>query len=327
MRAWGNYRVWIWVGLICLCLFVFGQPTSRWSNPTKIAHPFQESIAVQHQEKSATIEGVATRKTQDGDRDAAGIQSLKSAKNQQTSASNENKSAKGDDGPKSTDWIVAIFTIVLAVVAALQAHWTRVAVNAARMSAEIARSAMTDLERAFVVHKKFDTEVGVDAEGTQVLSISTIFENSGTTLTRHLIQHGNMGLVVGNLPTNFDFPDVETGTDPSRFVIGPKASGGSAAFSIPLAALEGVKKGELNFFLWGWAEYDDIFQGTPRHRTEYCFQLTAIIGAISQRNFEYRAYEKHNGMDEECAPESWRTRKGGAWIEPRKPRMKTKKEI
>ena len=31
----------------------------------------------------------------------------------------------------------------------------------------------------------------------------------------------------------------------------------------------------FRWYVWGWAEYDDVFSGTSRHRTEFCFEVKA----------------------------------------------------
>jgi hypothetical protein len=70
------------------------------------------------------------------------------------------------------------------------------------------------------------------------------------------------------------------------------------------------KKKELEVFLYGWVEYDDVFEGTPRHRTEYCTQIVVegdvtihtLPGNPEQPHvpFRYQGHKKHNGADEEC---------------------------
>ncbi len=51
----------------------------------------------------------------------------------------------------------------------------------------------------------------------------------------------------------------------------------------------------------GWAEYDDVFSGTKRHRTEFCHEL--IVGgnpAAGKATITLSVYPRFNGMDEEC---------------------------
>jgi hypothetical protein len=54
-------------------------------------------------------------------------------------------------------------------------------------------------------------------------------------------------------------------------------------------------------YLWGWIEYDDIFPGSVRHRTEFCFQI--IFERLPPTNegwLRYEPYSRFNAADEDC---------------------------
>ncbi len=54
-------------------------------------------------------------------------------------------------------------------------------------------------------------------------------------------------------------------------------------------------------FIWGWADYDDVFAGTPRHRTEFCFRVEVIAGSDGQALVTFPIYSQFNAFDEECS--------------------------
>jgi hypothetical protein len=221
---------------------------------------------------------------------------------------------------KSTDLAVAVFTGFLLIATALQAAWTRAAVRAAERSANIANNSLTKLERAFVVQKRFDTRAGVTADKQQILRIGCVLENSGSTPTQHCIIKMNVGVFAKELTDTFEFFDVE-GEDAIRSVIGPKSTSQTEALNVLMSEVENATKGTVAIYFWGWAEYDDIFDGTSRHRTEFCFRLVDYKGPLSQGNLTFETHRVHNGLDDECPHQRWRTGKGGVWNEPRLPSL------
>lgn len=69
-----------------------------------------------------------------------------------------------------------------------------------------------------------------------------------------------------------------------------------------LVNIQHVQQGTEHIYIWGWVDYDDIFDGTERHRTEFCFELM-IVGnpaANNPANISTRTYRAHNGTDTEC---------------------------
>jgi hypothetical protein len=223
--------------------------------------------------------------------------------------------------------VQAFFTAFAAIAAAYAAYEAGRAARAAMRSADVANRSLTHLERAFVVFKDIHRVGNELRKGESYAMVMVEIENSGTTPPRHLITQAtfrvfdNAELKDGDLPADFQYLDVETGSDPASFVLGPKASARLNAFGIKFSDLERIDRGEARGYIWGWSEYDDIFDDTPRHRTEYCFWIRTIAKPISSGHIEWAAYKHHNGLDDECPREHWRTTKSGVWIEPRKPKL------
>ena len=65
--------------------------------------------------------------------------------------------------------------------------------------------------------------------------------------------------------------------------------------------LSDLVAGRSQFMVWGWAEYDDIFTGTKRHRTEFAAQLK-VTSPDGGKSFAVipMARPNYNGSDEEC---------------------------
>jgi hypothetical protein len=74
--------------------------------------------------------------------------------------------------------------------------------------------------------------------------------------------------------------------------------------------MEAIRDGSQSLYLWGWAEYDDVFPGTPRRRTEFCYRIfvmgdptDATVGnepGPQKVSFRWHLHNSHNGADGEC---------------------------
>jgi hypothetical protein len=72
---------------------------------------------------------------------------------------------------------------------------------------------------------------------------------------------------------------------------------------IPRTAFDNWHDEFSHLYVWGWAEYDDVFDGTERHRTEFCYSIgfsdRHAADIVSSDFIRYRHY-KGNGVDQEC---------------------------
>lgn len=109
-------------------------------------------------------------------------------------------------------------------------------------------------------------------------------------------------------PWDYDFPDLDNAGNPlpSRgeglvFFIGPKATKFSHTLKIPITLVEQVGDGKARLFVWGRAEYNDVFENTPPHHTEFCNEV--IITNFSRENnkveasVQFTLYGSHNLAD------------------------------
>ncbi len=230
---------------------------------------------------------------------------------------------------KVSDAIIAIFTIVLAMKTAglfqetaglkeatlrlheagerqlelmkefnaAQSRKMQSSIAAANRSAAAAEDALIKLQRAFVLLRDLSTEVDKNSGGViQAVKFTARWENSGSSPTKWFLMRINLAYFDPNKEPIF----VDQGEWPSNHsVIGPRALANALSISTPNIDLRSVVDGTRNLFVWGWAEYDDIFVGTPRHRTEFCFQVL-IQDDGTKTSITTRQHSQHNGADEEC---------------------------
>jgi hypothetical protein len=182
------------------------------------------------------------------------------------------------------DAFLIVFTLALVVCTAILA-WV----------AYRQYKAMLLTQRAFVFLKTFIVH---PAQDPNKLIIIPVWENSGTTQTKNLFCHVNWYAVpLPGMPDNFNYPDLGQ-RQLFPMLIGPKSTIVGAEVSIDEIAVNQVIQGHGRCYIWGWAEYNDIFSKI-RHRTEFCYEivLSALDGGIHP---ELRIYGPHNGADKQC---------------------------
>lgn len=198
---------------------------------------------------------------------------------------------------------VSLLTLVLAL--STVALWW-----ATRQLWRSAERALMTTERAFVFLKGYTPAAwGENEKGELVWFITPVLENSGSTPTRHMLCHVSVKVFNGPVPEDFDFPDfwdpeIKPGNRPG--FIGPKAITMMARVSVRLDDLQQVQNGSRKALLYGWAEYDDVFDG-PRHRFEFCSEIM-VAGPLTELTSVLPVfYHRHNGSDDECmkAPTPW----------------------
>jgi hypothetical protein len=106
------------------------------------------------------------------------------------------------------------------------------------------------------------------------------------------------------LPDDFTFPDFPAIDANTQALIGPNATIESSQLDVLLNEMRAVRDGVQNLYLWGWAEYDDVFPSTPRRRTEFCYRIF-VMGdpsnpAPNKVSFRWSLHKTHNGADGEC---------------------------
>jgi hypothetical protein len=188
--------------------------------------------------------------------------------------------------------------------------------RAARIAAEIAEHALVKTEPAFLFHRgvAIAAITGVDGH-IRGWRFMLSWHNSGSTPAKGVLMNTGLYWVdkvdvvedVADLPREFDFPDTygfREPTDRVRLSIGPGGEIAGDPKDIEISELERAYHRQCRIFIWGWVDYNDIFPQTPRHRTEYCFEI--VVSSDPSRHeagtstFMFFAYGTHNGIEEEC---------------------------
>jgi hypothetical protein len=204
--------------------------------------------------------------------------------------------------------LLVLWTLYFTRVAAVAA---KDAANAAIKQVELSRQALMETERAFVFVSKMHAIAGFSASKQKVIdwTFYLIWENSGNTPTRNMKMGTNWHSFDNELPDDFDFPEVGGRPFEVPMMLGPKATTWSGECVIPIEVLEDVRMGKKHVYLWGWVEYNDVFDGSKRHRTESCTHLiVAGDPKIHQHGpnnepmvpFLYNGHRFFNGADGEC---------------------------
>jgi len=125
-------------------------------------------------------------------------------------------------------------------------------------------------------------------------------ENRGRTPTRHGLMNVNHIQQAEPLPKDFPYLD---GPKTETVLIGPDHGVMSPVINVPVDRMMQVVRGNQRLFIWGWIDYNDVFPGTPRHRTEFCFEIVPDRGMpITDENTTLRSefHGPHNGADGDC---------------------------
>jgi len=192
---------------------------------------------------------------------------------------------------------------------------TKVAADAAKESAQVARDTLTSTRRAFVSLKHITAEpvmISRGLEGDQEAQhwmFSPCWVNMGDTPTKKLTISINHKVFDNEIPPEFDFhydnrPNAITNIP---MAIGPKGEVICGAFGLhyiriikPLQDLQ-----TRNLYIWGEAIYNDIFSDEI-HCTRFCVKMLflgqQIVGKHNVPTFIH--YDRYNCFDEDCDEQS-----------------------
>ena len=195
--------------------------------------------------------------------------------------------------------ILGILGFIGVVLTLIFTGWT--AATASRQ-VRLSRQSVIDTDRAFVYISEGLMGAVVNSKTQKVESWKTSvrWKNSGTTPTRNLRLFLALSIRKDGLPDSFDFPVLEV--PDVHVMIAPGSTIDSVELPISLEDMEDIVAEKKYLHVWGWAEYDDVFEGTPRHRTEVCIRWRVGGNVRDPQKFSsrYEIYGRHNGADEEC---------------------------
>ncbi len=164
------------------------------------------------------------------------------------------------------------------------------------------RDAIFISNRAYVFLRKIEFQF-IGEKSTRAITkwrFIPHWENGGNTPTKDMMNRINYAVFVRPIDLGFEFPDVGD-LEACHTMIGPKAIMHAAHIDVPVDVLEKVKNEEAHAYIWGWADYNDVFPGTCRHRSEFCLEIV-VHGDVRTENCQFLFCQlgPHNGADNEC---------------------------
>jgi hypothetical protein len=196
---------------------------------------------------------------------------------------------------------LVVATAVLWVLSFLQARDLRAAVVAVQESSAAARKGVELMQRALVVTQRATVIAGEpkavwlrDAGGRLVgCRLLVTWHNVGNTPTRDMVA-AVAGQASEKPPSQASaLPDANVRRQPA--IVGPNAVVNSAYVNLPIGLVGDILHHRAYYLFAGWAEYNDVFDGTPRHRVEFCYWLE-LDGDLEAQRLEARfhVHGRHN---------------------------------
>ncbi|MGH9671056.1 MAG: hypothetical protein ACRD3A_13205 [Terriglobales bacterium] len=172
--------------------------------------------------------------------------------------------------------------------------------DAARDSSIVARIALVSAQRAFV---NFPYEFSIvklpredDSTVGRAWDIRLKVTNDGNTPTVGLRMRANWHWQGGVLPDDYSFSDLGQGGPEHPLRIMPKSHIFTQSLEIPKEIMDKVKRKEYRLYFYGWAEYSDVFDGTPRHRTTFCHE-GSVVETSEGHTLVLISFPRHNEAD------------------------------
>ncbi len=178
---------------------------------------------------------------------------------------------------------------LIAANAAQQAIDTKESIAAAQKGAEAAKTSAEIAERSLIISQRPYVRVSnfpwlwrqetdpqaAEKNGKIWYDIRPVVENAGATPTVNAKINLNFELRDTPIPPDFDFPFKGPAGD--TFIGARQTIGASHAhlYDRDLAEVQAHKK---FFYIWGTITYQDGFDNTPVHTTEFCTFISSVFG-------------------------------------------------
>ena len=181
-----------------------------------------------------------------------------------------------------TAWGVAVYTAVTGVTAgfAIAGYY-------------VAKDSLVDVQRAVLTSYEISV-TEIDAPDLHGWKLTPMLENAGNTSAvdiRYGVNRFYGSPVILGLhkirfapgANNPDQVEIEfTGLPKASLTLAPHAKIPLAPFVLPQATANMLQSGTLNIYVFGEAEYSDVFGGW--HRTKFCHRILGQIGNVEDDN-------------------------------------------
>jgi hypothetical protein len=118
-----------------------------------------------------------------------------------------------------------------------------------------------------------------------------IWENGGSTVAKQLNVQISRTIVIQ--PEEFVFDKRDVPSQPA--ILGPRSQIESGHINIPIDIISAAFSGNPHLFIWGWADYKDVFNDKITHFIEFCYEVFfSGVLAPNQCNVGFRVYGPNN---------------------------------
>jgi hypothetical protein len=204
-------------------------------------------------------------------------------------------------------------TAALVIGTGILARIGYIEIGHGKESMRLAERAHISAEQAFLSSYSVTLNAVLREDGSVLGWVfSPQWKNSGSTAARYVVMHANTHCEasMGGLPDDFTYPEQWDADERevSTISIGAQGEITDGPKFISIGYLVSAMLRQRRIFIYGWAEYNDIFPNTLRHRTEYCTEI--VVRSNPQTNpgtlpghaspFTFSFQGKHNGAEDEC---------------------------
>ncbi len=204
---------------------------------------------------------------------------------------------------KWATWVIAFSAICSAVIAYYQ--W-----GALQHSDQTTRESFSAVQRAFVTGK----DLQIVENPILYWFFSIILENTGNTPTKNMEVCFKSGFSLTELNDTIPrkTPSFAPG-DPEkicnqekivwpfqRIVLAPKGIIPVQGVGIPKKYIEEMAKNRSDGYIYGIAYYDDVFSGSKKHITKFCFVVIPVAEPDGTAKIERGLCQYWNCADDEC---------------------------
>ena len=162
------------------------------------------------------------------------------------------------------------------------------------------RAYLTARDLTVVIERDFSATraTGDSIEGrVNAYAFAANLKNGGQTPATHIEINVSCRKFHRTIPDGFQFPDSELF---GYGLIGPQDELLTPFVRIPATDFAAPPL-EGNWFFWGWVEYNDIFNGTSRHRTEFCFAIERNrLQSQTDLAITFKPHSRFNAADRHC---------------------------
>jgi hypothetical protein len=209
--------------------------------------------------------------------------------------------SKANDEKPPTDWYMFGVTVVLAFIAVLQLIAFIVQARRLGQTIDVMKDTAQRQLRAYVFLDGIDLRRFNDAvPNISPWRFRIAWKNTGSTRARRFVSKVSHALIdLTNQPLErFAFQD-ERDAKIFRGLIGSNQSVNPPPIPVLDLHLHSAGDDETALLIWGWAEYQDIFDETV-HRTEFGFRVVIEGNILNNHLIRFEPTEKHNAADEDC---------------------------